>query len=322
MRRFIPDRITLGLIIILVIASVFPCSGNVYELFSQATDIAVALLFFLHGLKLSRQAAWEGLIHWKLHGVVLAFTFVFFPLLGLALKPILIPLIGHPLYLGFLFLCVTPSTVQSSIAFTAIAKGNVAAAVCAASLSSILGIFLTPLLTGILIFSQNGGNVSLDAIGKILLLLLFPFILGQCLRPCLGTWIQKNKALVSYVDQLSILLIVYTAFSHAVTSGLWDEVPLKTLLILGIICSSVLALVLWLTYATARFLHFNRADTIAIMFCGSKKSLASGVPMLKVLLITQPLGALILPLMIFHQLQLMTCAYISEKMRKDSSNLS
>ena len=317
--RLLPDRITLGLILAVLLAVFLPAEGVVYRGFNQATDVAVALLFFLHGLKLSRQAAWEGLLHWKLHLVVLGFTFVFFPLLGVALKPVLVPLLGLPLYLGFLFLCITPSTVQSSIAFTSIAKGNVAAAVCAASLSSLVGIFLTPLLTGLLIFPQEGGGISLSwgAVGKIMYLLLLPFIVGQVLRPYWGSWMDRNKKYLSYVDQGSILLIVYTAFSHAMSSGIFGQFSWGVLGILVGVSFAVLVLVLFLSFVLPPRLGFGRADTIAIMFCGSKKSLASGIPMLNVLVAGQALGAFILPLMIFHQLQLMMCAFLAQRLRRN-----
>ncbi len=132
-KRFLPDRTTTGLIVAVLLATFLPCEGRAYQGFNLATDIAVALLFFLHGLKLSRQAALAGLTHWRLHLFVLLFTFVYFPVMGLLLKPVLVPLLGEPLYLGFLFLCVCPSTVQSSIAFTSMAGGNEAAAECEAS---------------------------------------------------------------------------------------------------------------------------------------------------------------------------------------------
>lgn len=316
LKKLLPDRITQGLIVTVLLASLLPCTGKVYDIFNTATDVAVALLFFLHGLKLSRQAAWAGLTHWRLHLFVLFFTFVFFPVLGLLLKPVLVPLIGQPLYLGFLFLCVCPSTVQSSIAFTSMAQGNVAAAVCAASASSIVGIFLTPLLTGLLIMPHGEHVVSLDAVGKIMVQLLLPFIAGQILRPWLGRWMDERKKIISYVDQGSILLIVYTAFSSAITAGLWHQVPLIDLLFLIAVCFVVLVFVLILSFRLAKKMGFSLPDNITIMFCGSKKSLASGVPMLKVLVPAQLMGPYMLPLMIFHQIQLMICAYLASRFAK------
>ena len=316
LKKFLPDRTTRGLIVTVLLASFLPCTGRVYDVFNTATDVAVALLFFLHGLKLSREAAWAGVTHWRLHLFVLVFTFIFFPLVGWGLGPVLIPLIGQPLYLGFLFLCVCPSTVQSSIAFTSMAGGNVAAAVCAASASSIIGIFVTPLLTGLLILPHSEHVVSLDAVWKITLQLLVPFIAGQVLRPWMGSWIDRKKGVISYVDQGSILLIVYTAFSSAVATGLWRQVPLSDLFILIVVCFVFLVFVLIFSFQLAKKMGFTLPDNITIMFCGSKKSLASGVPMLKVLVPSQLMGPYILPLMIFHQIQLMVCAFLASRFAK------
>src|SRR5580692_1641131 len=159
--KFLPDNFTLALVGTVILASLLPCRGAAAVGFNWLTNIAVGLLFFLHGAKLSREAIVSGMTHWRLHIVVLLSTFALFPLLGLALKPLLSPLVTPALYAGILFLCTLPSTVQSSIAFTSIAKGNVPAAVCSASASSLIGILLTPLLVGLLIRAHGG--VSLGA---------------------------------------------------------------------------------------------------------------------------------------------------------------
>lgn len=149
--RYLPDNFTVALVGTVIVASLLPCRGAVAVFFDGLTNVAVGLLFFLHGAKLSRKAVVAGMTHWRLHIVVLLSTFALFPLLGLALKPLLTPFVTPTLYTGILFLCMLPSTVQSSIAFTSIAKGNVPAAVCAASASSLLGIFITPALVGMMV---------------------------------------------------------------------------------------------------------------------------------------------------------------------------
>ncbi|WP_250507133.1 bile acid:sodium symporter, partial [Caballeronia sp. GAFFF3] len=131
--KLLPDNFTLALVGTVIVASFLPCRGGAAVAFNWITDIAIGLLFFLHGAKLSREAIIAGATHWRLHLVVLLSTFALFPLLGLALKPVLTPLVTPALYTGILFLCTLPSTVQSSIAFTSMAKGNVPAAVCSAS---------------------------------------------------------------------------------------------------------------------------------------------------------------------------------------------
>src|SRR5258707_15112465 len=177
--KLLPDNFTLALIGTVILASLLPCRGAAAVGFNWLTNIAVGLLFFLHGAKLSREAIVSGMTHWRLHIVVLLSTFALFPLLGLALKPVLTPLVTPALYMGILFLCTLPSTVQSSIAFTSIAKGNVPAAVCSASASSLIGIFVTPLMVGVLLSKQAaGGAASLHTIWNIVLQLLVPFVAG------------------------------------------------------------------------------------------------------------------------------------------------
>jgi len=313
LRRYLPDRFICALLATVLLASVLPCRGWGARAFDALADVAIALLFFLHGAKLSREAALAGLTHWRLHLCVLLSTFAVFPLLGVALKPLLQPLVTRDLYLGVVFLCCLPSTVQSSIAFTSIARGNVSAAVCAASASSLLGIFITPLLVGLVLEAHGQGGMSWHAVGGIVMQLLVPFVAGQVAQRWIGGWVQRHKPLVGLVDQGSILLVVYTAFSAAVLQGLWRQTPLPVLGGLVVVDAILLALLLLITRYGARLLGFAREDEITIVFCGSKKSLASGVPMAKVLFAGHSLGMIVLPLMVFHQIQLMVCAVLARR---------
>ncbi|RFU47210.1 bile acid:sodium symporter family protein [Paraburkholderia sp. DHOC27] len=312
--KLLPDNFTLCLVGTVILASLLPVHGQAATGFNWLTNIAVGLLFFLHGAKLSREAIIAGATHWRLHIVVLLSTFALFPLLGLALKPFLSPFVTPALYAGVLFLCTLPSTVQSSIAFTSIAKGNVPAAVCSASASSLLGIFITPALVSLLVTNQAaGGSSAWHTVWSIVLQLLVPFLAGQLLRPLIGGWIERNRGVLKFVDQGSILLVVYGAFSEAVNEGLWHHTPLAALGGLVVINVVLLALMLAITIFASKKLGFNRADQITIIFCGSKKSLASGVPMAKVIFASHAVGAAVLPLMLFHQIQLMVCAALAQR---------
>lgn len=312
--RFLPDNFTLALVVTVSLASFFPARGSVAHGFEWLTTAAISLLFFLHGAKLSREAVVAGATHWRLHLLVLASTFVMFPVLGLLLKPVLAPLVTPDLYLGILFLCCLPATVQSAIAFTSMARGNIPAAVCSASASTLIGVFVTPILVS-LVVTPNGGDAgpSLGSIGRILLQLMLPFVIGQLARPLIAGWIKKQGKLVKLVDQGSILLVVFTAFSAAVVEGLWQQIPAVSLLGLVVVCCVLLALALVLTRYTSRKLGFSTEDEVTIVFCGSKKSLASGIPMAKVLFASHAVGAIVLPLMLFHQIQLMVCAVLAQR---------
>ncbi len=295
-------------------ASLLPCRGAAATAFGWLSSAVIALLFFLHGAKLSREAIWGGIGHWRLHLVVAAATFVLFPMLGLILRALGSGWIEPGMTAGVLFLCLLPSTVQSSIAFTSIARGNTPAAVCSATLSNMLGIFITPVLVGLFMGARaQGGGVSLHSIEAIALQLLAPFIAGHLSRPLTFKLLDRYKPIVNVVDRGSILVVIYTAFSAAVVEGIWRKLSAGDLVLVLVLCAALLAVVMSATTWAARALGFSREDEIAIVFCGSKKSLASGVPMAGVLFPAAAVGALIVPLMLFHQMQLMVCAVLARR---------
>lgn len=312
LKKLLPDRFTWMLLASVGLASILPASGRVAVGFDWLTNVAIAALFYLHGAKLSREAVVAGIKHWRLHLVVLASTFVLFPVLGFSLRPLLGGLVTPDIYAGVIFMCLLPSTVQSSIAFTSMARGNIPAAVGSASLSNVLGVFITPLLVAWLM-QAGQGEFSVDSITEIILLLLVPFIAGQFTQRWVGRFVLRHPHLVRFVDEGSILLIVYTAFSASVLSGLWRETSWPDLAGLFVICALLLALVLLMTTYGARVLGFSKEDEITIVFCGSKKTLASGVPMAKVIFGAHALGAIVLPIMLFHQIQLMVCAVLARR---------
>lgn len=311
--RMLFDNFTIALLVVIAIATVLPPEGRGVAFFENLTYVAIALLFFFHGAKLSRSAVIAGVTHWRLHLLIFAFTFIAFPVLGLLLKPVLAPLVNDQLYMGVLFLCALPATVQSAIAFTAMARGNVAAAVASASASSLIGIFLTPLLVNLMLDAQGSAGSFWEAVWAIVIQLLVPFVGGQVARRWIGEWVQRHGAKLKYIDQGSILLVVYTAFGAAVVEGLWHTVTYMELAGLFVLCCILLAIVLVLSAKIAKQLGFNKEDQITIVFCASKKSLATGVPMAKVIFAAHLVGPMLLPLMIFHQLQLMVCAVLAQR---------
>lgn len=301
------------------LAALLPARGTGAELASGASTAAIALLFFLYGARLSTREALDGLRHWRLHGTVLACTFLVFPLLGLAARGFVPVLLTDPLYQGLLFLTLVPSTVQSSIAFTSLARGNVPAAICAGSFSSLVGIVATPLLAAALLGGGAGG-FSADSVTKIVLQLLVPFVAGQVLRRWIGGFVTRHRKVLALVDRGSILLVVYTAFSQGMVRGVWNQVSPARLGGLLAVEAVLLAVMLLLTWYGAKALKFGRADRIAIQFAGSKKSLAAGLPMASVLFGAQAALA-VLPLMLFHQMQLMVCAVIAGRRSHDPGPL-
>ncbi|RFU85784.1 bile acid:sodium symporter [Streptomyces triticagri] len=308
------DPYIASLIATVGLAALLPARGTGADIASGASTTAVAFLFFLYGARLSTREALDGLRHWRLHVTVLACTFVAFPLIGLAARGLVPYVLTPALHSGLLFLCLVPSTIQSSIAFTSIARGNVPAAICAGSFSSLAGIVLTPLLAALLI----GGQAAFSADGavKIVAQLLVPFLAGQFLRRWIGGFLARHKKVLSYVDRGSILLVVYTAFSQGMVAGIWSQVTPLRLGALLVVEAVLLAVMLTLTWYGARRLGFGRADRVAVQFAGSKKSLAAGLPMATVLFGAHASLA-VLPLMLFHQMQLMVCAVIAKRRALD-----
>ncbi len=242
--RFAPDTFTLLLVATVALASVLPPSAAFETPVKIATDVAIAFMFFLYGARLATANVIAGIAHWRLHALVLGSTFVLFPLVGLALFHGLPQwLVPGPLALGMLYLCLLPSTIQSSLAFTSIAGGNVPAAMCSATLSSLIGALATPLLVGVFA-SAHGGAPTGEAIREIGLLLVAPLIAGQLLRPWIGGFVLRQKAILSATDRGSILLVVYGAFGHAVSAGLWRALPLSGFAVMIVIEAAVLAFML------------------------------------------------------------------------------
>ena len=303
------DRFLAAILLTVALASLLPARGDAAAAVGWLTDAAIALLFFMHGARLSPTAVMLGVRQWRLHVMVFLNTFVLFPLLGTAAHRLVPGLLPAPLWAGLILLTALPSTVQASIAFTSVAGGNVPAALCSASASNLLGVFLSPAIAGGLL-AGRGADLSARSVLGIVMQLLLPFVAGQLSRPWLGTVVERNARALKSVDYGSILLIVYAAFSLGVAHGLWHQVDAAQLVRLALVDAALLAAVM-MTFAS-RWLGFSRADEITIVFCGSKKSLASGLPIATVLFAGH-VGLVVIPVMVFHQIQLMVCAALARR---------
>ena len=311
--RLVPDKFVLWLLGAVALASLLPVSGAAASALDWLTWAAIFSLFFLHGVRLPREALLSGFTDWRLHAAILASTFLVFPIAGIGLSSLFPGLLSPQLWTGVLFLCALPSTVQSSIAFTGMAGGNVAGAVAAAAFSNLIGVFLTPLIVTFLVEAQ-GSEMSFGGIGKIVALLFLPFVLGHSARKWLFPLVADQPRLTTMIDKGTILLAVYGAFSAAMVGGLWSRVPAAEVVLVGAICLLLLAIILAATVAIGRLGGFAHENRSAIIFCGSVKSIASGVPMARFLFPGPTAGLIILPIMLFHTLQLIVCAWIAAAM--------
>lgn len=316
-QRFKPDVYLLLILGMVALASVLPARGSAEPVVDWVTRIAIGLTFFLNGARLPREAIVSAVLHWRLHLVILAITFVAFPIVGVATAQLPGWIVPAALAPGVIFLACLPSTVQSAISFTTIARGNTASAVASASASNLLAIVATPLLVAALLHTEGGG-FSLDSAQRIALQLLVPFTAGHLARPLIGAWVARHARPLGWVDRGAILLVVYGAFSDAVVGGLWSQVSALDLARLAVICLALLGFGFALPAWAGRAMKFEKGDRIALLFAGSNKGLVFGVPIAGVLFPPETVGFMLLPVMVYHQLQLMICAVIAQRYAREA----
>lgn len=306
------DTLLLLLLLTIILAAFFPVRGAAAELLALFAKGMIALLFFLYGARLDSNAVMAGLRNWRLQGIILFNTFVVFPLLGLGLTAMLGGFLSPDLIAGLLFLSVLPSTIQSSIALTGLAQGNVPAAICGASLSNMVGVPLTPLLLALLLHT-SGLSIGLEGILNVASQILLPFALGQIARPKIAGWIAAHGKLTLTVDRASILLIVYSAFSAGMVSGVWQEIAPAVLALIVVVDGVLLALAMLSGLAISRAMGLPPADRISVLFCGGTKSLASGLLIANILIQDGLVSVVILPTMVFHQMQIVVSSLIAQR---------
>lgn len=315
------DGFLVGLIAAVVLASVYPSLGAREGILHPAftTKLSVALIFFLHGIGLSFAALKAGTLHWRLHLLVQSCTFVLFPLLGFIIYRWGGAWITQDLRMGIFFLCALPSTVSSSVAMTAAARGNVAAALFNATISSLLGVVFTPLWVSA-VTSASGAGVD---VGHVVLdlarWLVLPLILGQAVRPFLSGWAARNKSRIHLVDRATILFLVYTSFCDSVLGGVWTSNGIGTLALILVVSALLFFTVMVVSNTGARVLGFPDEDRIAAMFCASKKSMATGVPMAQLMFgHGGALGLVVLPILIYHSFQLVVAGMFASRWARRS----
>lgn len=311
-----------GMVIAIVLAMVSAPLGKTggWVRLDIITGVGVAIVFFLHGLGLSPTAIKQGVSNWKLHIYIQAATFLVYPLLWLILGDALLAYLPSALAFGFCYLFVLPSTISSSVAMTSVGKGNVPGAIFNASLSSVLGVFITPLFIQLFMGFEGVELDLMASVVSISKLLLLPMIAGQLLRPILLKWVERHKAIVNKIDKYVILLIVYNAFCDSVANGIWSEFSVSMLMGSMVLCGVILLIMVHLIQWGARRAGFQLADEVAAVFCGTKKTLAAGVPMAKVIFGADPnLGMLLLPIMLYHPIQIFYCAMLASRYAKQSA---
>jgi len=310
------DYFLVGLVLMVALALIWPTpgmSGGPLH-FEYVTTYGVSVVFFLYGLMLSPERMKAGVLHWRLHICVQFATFVLFPVLLLAARVLMPNMFSDDLWLGFFYVAALPSTVSSSVAMTNIARGNVPAAVFNASLSSLLGVFITPLLMSWYMKSNGIDMPLLPVIFKVVMLVLVPILLGQIARRWLGGWAHRNAFWVKLADRSTILAIVYNSFCDSVAAGVWSANDLEVVLEIAVASVALFVLVYLIMNAVCAVMGFSVRDRIACQFCGSKKSLATGVPLAPVMFgHSAAIGLIVAPIMVFHFLQLVIVSVLAAR---------
>lgn len=306
------DPFILALIALLLLGIFVPVPEQAITVLGETGRWAVVLLFFVYGSRLTTREVWNGLKNLKLQGAIAAATFVIFPLLGAVSHPLAIKLMGPIFAAGLLYFTLLPSTVQSSVSYTNIAGGNVPGAVCAATISNVSGMIISPLLV-ILIMGQSAG-VHLSSIKDVALKLLLPFALGQLIQPFVGNWVRKQKWLTKIVDRGTILVVAGASVFGATARGLWDDIAVSSVFVLAAVCLVLLGIMLATTWWGGKLIGLDRADRIALMMCGSKKSMATGLPMAAIIFPPEMVAHVTVPVILFHLLQLIVAAFLARRM--------
>ena len=313
------DNFVLAIIVVIIVAYFFPRWGSEESPVPMDLigSIGVSLIFFFYGLKLSPEKLSNGLKNWRMHVLVQTSTFLIFPLIILAFYPFVKSGQGYTTWLSFLFLAALPSTVSSSVVMVSMAKGNVPAAIFNASISGLIGIAITPLWMGIFLQHSTDdyhlGTIYLKLITEI----LAPVLIGMALQKRWGRLAQTYNRQLSTFDKSVILLIIYKSFASSFEKKLFSSVGVVDLLFVSLGTVALFHLVYFLTGYLSKQLRFNTEDRIAAQFCGTKKSLVHGTVFSKILFPPSfPVGVILLPLMLFHAIQLFIISIIAGKLAK------
>ena len=311
------DGFVLSIIAVIGLAYVFPQWGISESKIPMDTisAIGISLIFFFYGLKLSPTKLKAGVKNWKLHLLIQTSTFLIFPLLVLVFRPFIQNEEQEIIWLAFFFLAALPSTVSSSVVMVSMAKGNIPAAIFNASISGIIGVVLTPLWMELFVQNAQTDFNFTDIYVKLFVQIILPVVLGLLLQRFFGEFAQKHTKQLTLFDKSVILLIIYKSFASSFDDNIFSSVSILDLLILFISVLTLFGVLFLLTGFLAKKMKFNIEDQITAQFCGTKKSLVHGTVFSKIIFGNMAsIGIILLPLMLFHAVQLLIISIVASKM--------
>ncbi|MCB2075162.1 MAG: bile acid:sodium symporter [Novosphingobium sp.] len=299
----------------ILLATILPVTGGKREIAQLVSNAAVFLLFFFYGLRLSRREVLAGLGN---HRLLIPLTFWVFAAMGLAgwlLWRGSQPFAPATLAIGFLYLGVLPSTVQSATVYTSLAGGNIASSVVAAALVNITGVFVSaPLFS--LVAGSHGTAFHGETLVKVLTMLLLPFVAGQVLQGFTRNWVAGHRRFITIMDRSSIGIAVYVAFSGAVEQDIWSQVDMQVWAVLIVACAALLLFGYGGAWLLGGVLRLPRGDRITLLFGGAQKSIAMGAPLATVLFPAAKAGIIMLPLLVYHLAQMVVAAVVASRLSR------
>ena len=304
-----------ALFLAIILAWLFPAALNDLPL-GWIIDIGIGLIFFFYGLKLAPAELKLGFFNYRSHIFIQLTTFLVFPLLTFLFIPLFEGGTTSNLWIAIFFLGVLPSTVSSSVVMVAIAKGNLPTAIFNASISGLIGIIATPLWLSLFMLKTGGFSIT-AIITKLLLQIVLPLMLGLLLQRFLGNFARAHSKKLSLFDKSVIVLIVFSSFSTSFASNLFASLDPLSLVKLSVIVVLLFFAVYAFTGYVCKLFNFSLQDTITVKFAGTKKSLVHGSVMAKIIFgSSASLGLFLLPIMLYHILQLILVAIFAERYRK------
>jgi sodium/bile acid cotransporter 7 len=317
MKKIGIDGFVIALLCAVLVAWLYPALGVMTSPVSLSliTDVGIAGIFFFYGLRINPTQMKSGVSNWKLHIVIQLTTFILFPALILFTMFFIPNVSGNLLWLGIFYVAALPSTVASSVLMVSIGKGNIPAAIFNASLSSVLGVVLTPLWMRLFLVHAQGGTAHFgDILLRLLLQIVLPLAIGFLLHRVLSVFAEKRKKPLRIFEKTVIVTIVYTAFSQSFAEGVFSDYALSTIVGVALGMALLFAVVYGVLKLVCKALHFSREDSITALFKGKKKSLVHGSAMVKVLFQgIASSGLILLPIMIYHIIQLLIVSVIAGK---------
>ena len=297
----------------ILLAALVPAAGEARVLAQAIANAAIFVLFLLNGMRIPRREIAASVANWRFLLPLLAWVFGAMALAGLGLSLLGEDLLPPLVALGFLYLGVLPSTVQSATSYTSLAGGTVALSVVSAALLNILGVFISvPIFLAL--GGSGDGTIGSDAIVKILALLVLPFAIGQAVQHRTAVFTARNQHRIVWIDRGVIAVAVYVAFSGAVEQGLWQRLDWAGWALLCALVGLFLLFGHAGAWVTSLATGGTREDRIAFLFAGAQKSAAIGAPLATILFEPQVAGFVVVPLLLYHLFQLVAAAPLASRL--------